>query len=192
MRGTGRAKTPATGRAPSPSRCARATALLSGLGDVSCRRKVAALCEYITLVVPRDADRAALESLITRHKLGRGVTGSTFLNVEPQNECHCGTWLGSLHAPTRSAPNDGRSLASERLGGLTPRSSDGFTTSNTRNGVPSDDEIGVCSPGEKGELPRGRAGRERPDEWELRVYLAEEDRAATDAGRVAISWGRPS
>ena len=39
------------------------------------------MCEYIALAVPRDADKNALESLITRHKLGRGLTGSTFLLV---------------------------------------------------------------------------------------------------------------
>jgi hypothetical protein len=64
------------------------------------------MCEYIALVVPTDADKDALESLIARHKLGRGLTGSTFLLVEPQNKCHCGTWLGYLRASTRPAPNE--------------------------------------------------------------------------------------
>lgn len=77
------------------------------------------MCDYIALVVPTDADKDALESLVTRHKLGRGLSGSAVLFVEPQDYCHCGTWLGYLHATTRPAPNE-REIARKRKAGWSP------------------------------------------------------------------------
>lgn len=138
------------------------------------------MCEFISLVVPKGADTAALESLIERYKLGRALTGSTILNVEPRAKCHCGTWLGSLKAaPTASAPKEGE-IARKRKAGWSQARIDRWLREKARSAEVKerDHHRRLASVGD----------RDSVGGWLPFIREALESKATSDLGLV-VTWG---